>query len=173
MGKTYLDPATQWQKTVLLAQAWLQRHAQAIAAIPDYSEDWSYQHNRYMALYFKDPKAMRSHWAADIFWSFKHYPHRTLGNPWQLAIANRNTANLRQGDCALLLLTNGVARHPIWCVSSKGRRLAAYYVFTDRLGGKGVMNLIEWPDELVGRAPTDPTALAFVVGLRAGWVVSG
>lgn len=52
MGKTYLDPATQWQKTVLLAQAWLQRHAQAIAAIPDDSEDWSY-HSMFKFLIFR------------------------------------------------------------------------------------------------------------------------
>ncbi|MBT9100076.1 hypothetical protein KFZ76_20445 [Methylovulum psychrotolerans] len=51
MGKTYLDPATQWQKTVLLAQAWLQRHAQAIAAIPDDSEDWSYEDWSYHSMF--------------------------------------------------------------------------------------------------------------------------
>lgn len=164
----------QWQRTAELAESWLARNAALIRSVPAYSENWREEHTRFLQTHFAEPKALRTAWRVDLMASIRNSEPWSLGTLWHIAVVRHNTRRLLAGDVALVVLTNGMDRHPIWCHSSRGYRLAGLYETTDRLGWPGRIRLIGCPDELFGLQPTHPAARQYVVGLRAGhWPHSG
>jgi hypothetical protein len=170
------SPEGQWMRTVDLTQRWLRSVDRLIAEMPRYWEDLDFEAlDAYRKKIFGDPMPIEVRWKANILASLSQdYPnHWRLDDQWKLGIFTKTAARWQRGDVALVLLTNGMDRHPIWCVSSKGKRLAGLYTYTDRLGFKAPLKLVECPDELVGKQPTDPAAQEFVISLRAGLAASG
>lgn len=158
----------QWIRTVSLAEDWLKRHAESIGELPHYSDRWREDLDGYLCRHFKAKDALRTSRLVHILEIVRNSASWTIGELWQLGQIARNTRQFMEGDLVLLMLTNGVDRHPIWTYSSRRRNIAGVYVDTDRLGYSGTVHHLEWPDELVGLQPTDPAVRQYVMGLRTG-----
>lgn len=158
----------QWTRTASLAEDWLKRHAESIGEIPHYSDRWRGELDSYLGRHFKEKYSLRTSRLVHIFEAVRCSVSWTIGELWQLGQVTRNTRQFMEGDLVLLILTNGVDRHPIWTYSSRRRNIAGVYADTDRLGYSGTVHHLEWPDELVGLQPTDPAVRQYVMGLRTG-----
>jgi hypothetical protein len=149
------------------------QYAEEIETLPRYSDNWVNEHKRYLEKYFKSPTSLETHSLTHILGCVRNLSRRTIGDLWQLGRVTRNTNNLVAGDFVLLVLTNGVDRHPIWTYSSRGRSISGLFVHADRLRKCGIVELLGWPDELVGLQPTHPGARNYVVAYAQACPHSG
>jgi hypothetical protein len=171
--RRHISYEEQWTKTASLAERWLARYAEEIDALPRNSDNWYEQQKSYLAKYFKSPTSLETSWRVDILESVANCSFGTIGGLWQLGRVTRNTNYLVAGDFVLLTLTNGMDRHPIWTYSSRGRSISGLFAHTDRLRKCGIVQLLQWPDELVGLQPTDPGARKYVVAYAQAGSHSG
>jgi hypothetical protein len=99
----------------------------------------------------------------------------TFGDTWMPGIVRWSDKHFIKGDLVLVLFENGTERHPVWCVTSKGRRISGYHCDTSRWGTTGtIIELHEVPGELVGLQLADPDPQMYCNTLRTGnWSASG
>lgn len=100
------------------------------------------------------------------FLEFFHGDEDFTVGTWTFARSRRNTRYLMKKDICLVLLTNGTERQPVWCASTKGKKITGYYHDTDRCGIPHDVQLIGVPGELVGMQLTHPDVQAFTLKLR-------
>ena len=186
MPKTLLSPTQQWQRSVELVLDWMASVRPAISELAKVYElffvddTWQVRERKIQALFDSvQEQYFASSRRTDFNHQFNHLAAQcnetwALGETWFPAIAQWNDRHLCKGDLVLVMFWNGRERHPVWCISSKGHRLAGYYYDTDRLEAKGtILRLLDVPGQLVGAQLVDPNAEMFFLNLRAGTFASG
>lgn len=185
MPKTYLSPCQQTRNTLALADAWARGAVPAIKAVQDvWNSYWSLKRppNRFIAEGYEEihqrllAGSRRKHIHSYLcFLSGCAHESWTFGDTWVPGLVQWTDKHFVKGDLVLVLFGNGTERHPVWCVSSKGRRISGYYCDTSRWGTTGtIIELHEVPGELVGLQLADPAPQMYCNTLRTGnWAASG
>lgn len=173
--KTYLSPEQQCRKTLELAIEWVEGFRPLFCVRPDYYENlflwcdtWNETKRKAQALIDgRSNKRFAGSYSQTLnfIWFDETF---VFGDTWKIGITRRNTRHFLKGDLVLVTFTNGMDRHPVWSVTSKGKELVNYYVETNRLGGDfGLIDLIGCPKDLIGKPLTDLAALDVLLSIRA------
>lgn len=179
MTKTYLSPCQQVRNTLALADEWARGAMPVIKAVKDlwasYSgldrrpprfiaEGYDEIHQRLLA----GSRRQQMHSYLD-FLSSCGSKSWTFGDTWVPGLVRWSDRRLVKGDLVLVLFENGTERQPVWCLTSKGRRVSGYHYDTSRLGATGtIIELHEVPGELVGLQLADPDPQMYCNTLRTG-----
>jgi len=179
MTKTYLSPSRQARNTLALADEWARGAMPVIKAVKelwDRHSSLGYRPSRFIEDGYDEihqrllagsrRKQVRSYLdflssCANESWAF--------GDTWVPGLVRWSDKRLVKGDLVLVLFENGTERHPVWCVTTKGRRVSGYYCDTNRSGATGtIIELHEVPGELVGLQLADPDPQMYCNTLRTG-----
>jgi hypothetical protein len=179
MPKTYLSPSQQTRNTLALAEEWARGAMPAVQAVKDLWDTYvrlNYRPLQFIAEGYEEihrcmlAGSRRKHVHSYLdFLSGRGGESWTLGDTWIPGIVRWSDKRLVKGDLVLVLFANGTERHPIWCVTSKGRRISGYHYDTSRGGTTGtIIELHGVPGELVGLQLADPDAQMYCNTLRTG-----
>jgi len=97
------------------------------------------------------------------------------GDACHIGVVNRRHRLFLPGDVLLCVVSNGDARWPVWCRTSRGFSVRDYYLGVSlrhmnwgalgefwTLGQRGTFNVVD-PGKLAGLPPTSPAVRQFVV----------
>lgn len=170
---THIDRVAQWKRTVILANRWL-------SSVRDKLRDHPYPgregYEEYLRRYWGEA-ANRVDVQRKIHLicsAGRQMHYRGGGHPFNFAVAVKTTARLLKGDLALVITTNGFnERHPIWCSTSKGRRLVGCYQHMDLYSHRERAPMYMLEHQKIFELPIDDADLCdYLLGLRLDELLS-